>query len=295
MRQRLLNLARERGEEFERILVRFGTERLLYRLSLSPYRDTFVLKGALLFAVWGGSPHRLTRDADFLGYGTADPARLEAMVREICSGGDLEEDGVRFDAATVRAVEIREADAYGGIRVSLRGDLAGARLSLQMDVGFGDAIRPEVQEIELPTLLPLPAPKLRAYPPEAVIAEKFETLVRFGLATTRVKDLYDLWFLASRLPFEGTRVVDAIGATFARRGTALPESTPAALSRRFADDPARTAQWRAFLGRTALPESPQPALGDAVNLVRVFLMPPAEASSGGRPFTLRWSPGGPWE
>lgn len=291
VRQRLLNLSRERGVDFNSLLTRYGNERLLYRLARSRYHDQFVLKGAMLFETWSESPHRATRDVDLLGFGDPTLGHIEAVFRELCTV-EVEPDGIRMLEDTVRAEDIRDQQEYGGVRVRLVADLGGARIPLQVDIGFGDVVVPKIEEADFPTLLDSPAPHLRTYPREAVVAEKFEAMVSLGVINTRMKDFYDLWELARSFPFAGDPLSQAIAATFARRGTPLPSATPVALSAEFTKEPAKQQQWAAFLRRTGLPGDV--ALHDVAELLRRFLVPPALAAAGNEPFRLRWLPGGDW-
>ena len=173
VRDRLLELARQRNQDFQLILTRYGLERFLYRLSQSEYRDRFILKGAMLFTLWGDQAHRPTRDVDFLGFGDSDEATLQEIFRTLCKV-PVEDDGLLFLADSVQVEQIRETTEYGGIRVTLLGTLAGARIPIQADVGFGDAVTPEPEQVEYPTLLEYPAPCLRVYPRETVVAEKYQ-------------------------------------------------------------------------------------------------------------------------
>ena len=188
---------------------------------------------------------------------------------------------------------MREHDAYQGVRVALEARLAGARLFVQVDVGFGDVIVPSAPRIAYPTLLEFPAPQLRAYPRETVVAEKFQTLVRFAALTSRMKDLYDLWALATLFGFEGQVLAKAIRATFVRRQTPIPQETPAALTPAFAADPTKQTQWSGFLRRTAMSRTPDP-LPLVLAQIGTFLMPPTTAIAKDVPFGEWWTPGGPW-
>ena len=201
VRQRLLNRARERSEDFNHLLTRYANERLLFRLAESAHRDEFVLKGATLFELWHDAVYRATRDVDLLGFGEPAVERVQAVFRELCAV-DVEPDGLRFLEGSVRAERIRDAQEYGGVRVRLTADLDGARIALQVDIGFGDIVTPGVVEAEFPTLLDFPAPRLRTYPRETVVAEKFEAVVRLGIANTRMKDFYDLWAMATTFAFD---------------------------------------------------------------------------------------------
>jgi hypothetical protein len=251
---RLLNRARERREDFNLILSRYAVERLLYRLSISGARHQFVLKGALLFDLWFKLPHRLTRDADLLGFGPAEGAALIDTIRSVCTVET--DDGMVFDPATVTAVEIREDANYGGLRVRLQGLLGNARCPVQLDVGYGDAVTPEPDDVDLPTLLnDLPAPHMRVYPRETVIAEKLEAIVSLGMVNSRMKDYFDLHALFREQATDAGDLTRAVAATFQRRGTPLPSDLPLGLTREFALDAQKQAQWRAFLNKNRL-ESP---------------------------------------
>lgn len=244
VRQRLLNLAHARGQPMELLLTRYALERLLYRLSVSPHRERFVLKGAMLLATWFDEPHRATRDVDLLGFGDAAEDALLGTFREIMA---VEvDDGVSFDLNGLRIEAIREEVEYGGSRIRTTAALAGARIPITVDIGFGDAVEPGVEDIDLPVLLDMPSPHLRAYPPETVIAEKFHAMVVLGRANSRMKDYYDVWMLTSAFDIEHERLRRAIVATFARRSTVIPAQVPDGLSDSFATDPGKQRQWDAF-------------------------------------------------
>jgi predicted nucleotidyltransferase component of viral defense system len=245
VRQRLLNLAHARGQPMDLLLTRYALERLLHRLSLSPHRERFVLKGAMLLVTWFDEPHRATRDVDLLGFGDAAEDTLLTTFREIMS---IEaEDGIHFDLKSLRIEAIREELEYGGSRLRTTAALAGARIPITVDIGFGDAIAPGAQDVNLPVLLGMPSPHLRTYPPETVIAEKVHAMVALGRANSRMKDYYDVWMLTSAFDLNPERMRLAIAATFSRRNTVIPSQVPDGLSDEFADDPARQRQWNAFV------------------------------------------------
>lgn len=272
LRGRLLNKARAEGEEFQRLLTRYALERLLYRLSHSEHKKRFVLKGALLFSAWTARPHRSTRDLDLLGFGEPSIEAIKASFGDICRI-PAEEDGLNFDVDTIAAREIREENEYGGIRVTLTASLAGARIPLQVDVGFGDTITPPASEVDYPTLLDLPAPRVLVYPPETVVAEKLEALVTLGMDNSRMKDFYDLWVLSREFPMDRVVLAAAIRATFARRLTPLPQDVPVALTGAFASDLAKQVQWKAFVRRSLGPTEAAPSLTDIIPHLSLFLMP----------------------
>ena len=260
IRQRLLNHAKQVGEEFQLTLDRYAVERLLYRLSISRHRDDFLLKGAMLFRHWFDQEHRPTRDADFLGFGSPDPARVEAIIRELCA---IEiDDGLVFDLSDLDVTEIRETARYDGLRVNLRARLGTATCLVQWDIGFGDAVTPGPEDAELPTLLEdLPTPSLRIYPRQTVFAEKLEAIVVLGMANSRMKDYFDLLSLAREGRLDPAKLRNAVSATFERRDTPMPSSLPVGLTADFASDNAKQRQWRAFLDRGRLEA---PALSEVV-------------------------------
>ena len=292
VRRRLLNRTRERGEDFNLILTRYALERLLYRLAQSQYADRFVLKGAMLFAVWADRVYRPTRDLDLLGYGDSSRQMLTKVFQEICLT-DVEPDGLVFNASSVRMSEIREDQEYGGYRVQLVAYLANAQINLQIDIGFGDVVRPKAEEIDYPTLLDFPAPRVWAYPRETVVAEKLQAMVDLGIVNTRMKDFYDLWVIASQFSFYGPSLAEAIKATFVRRGTQIPSDVPIALSEAFLQDPGKTTQWKAFLRRTGLEEWGAD-LSQVITKLRAFLIPPMLAALKDEALTQSWVDGGPW-
>ena len=288
-----MNIARRNGEDFQFVLTRYGVERILYRLARSPYVDAFVLKGAVLFQLWSGQMHRPTRDLDLLGHGEPSAERMERIFRELCHHG-VQEDGLNYLSESVRAEQIRQDDRYQGIRLRLLARLGNARIPLQIDIGFGDAVTPAPEEIEYPTLLDFPAPSLRAYRRETVVAEKFQAMVMLGLANTRMKDLFDLWTLARQFAFQGPTLTQAIQATFSRRQTALPERAPVAMTPEFYDDRTTRMQWQAFLRKGHLME-PVVQLSLVASVLEGFLMPPTSALRMGQDFHFHWPVGGPWQ
>ena len=283
---RLLTLAKQRGDDYNLLLNRFGMERLLTRISISPHAERFLLKGALLFALWYDNPHRPTRDADLLGFGPDDEANLIATFREIAAM-DLG-DGIVFDPDSVKADAIREDNTYGGTRITLVARIGSARCALQIDVGFGDAVTPGPQTVAYPTLLgDFPAPTLRVYPVYTVIAEKYQAMVMLGQANSRMKDFFDLAVIARRTELDGATLAAAIAATFARRQTALPIERPLALTKQFSADTAKLRQWQAFLNKNRIEAA---SLGDTVALLDDLLWPPTEVAAAGSQATATWRP-----
>jgi hypothetical protein len=260
-------------------------ERLLARVSASAHADRFLLKGALLFALWYETPHRPTKDADLLGFGPDDAANLISTFRDVTSI-DLG-DAVVFDPESVRAGAIREDNTYGGTRISLVGRIGSARCALQIDVGFGDAVTPEPQTAIYPTLLDdFEAPRLRVYPVYTVIAEKYQAMVMLGYTNTRMKDFFDLEVIARRTELDGAMLAAAIAATFSRRQTAVPAEVPVALTAQFSEAAAKRRQWQAFLGKNRIAASD---LNDVVELLADLLWPPTQVAAANSPATAMWN------
>lgn len=268
IRQRLLNRARQEQEPFDAVLNRFGRERLLYRIGISEYRQQFLLKGAMLFALWYDMPHRPTRDMDLLGFGAGELYVLERVFREITQ--QPVDDGLRF-SETVKAVETRKEADYAGARVTVMATLEQARIPLQIDIGFGDLVTPAAEQINYPVLLDdLSPPRLGAYPVYTVVAEKLQAIVSLGMVNTRLKDYFDLQVLLEREQLDEEVLAAAIRRTFAVRSTPLPQEVPLGLSPEFADDFGKQAQWWAFLRANELVEVP---LSDVVERLSTWLMP----------------------
>ena len=280
---RLLSLAKQRGDDYNLVLNRFGLERLLYRLSNSPHADRFLLKGALLFAYWYDEQHRPTRDADLLGFGQDDAEHLVAIFREVAA---IEmTDGIVFEPDSVRADEIREDNTYGGTRINLVGRINAARCSLQIDIGFGDAVTPTAETVTFPTLLnDFQAPMLKVYPIYTVIAEKYQAMVLLGLANSRMKDFYDLAVIARRTDLDGKTLTEAIAATFDRRNSPLPVVRPLALTDQFSKDAGKQRQWQAFLKKNRIEGA---SLEVTVELLERLLWQPTEVA-GGKGIPLEW-------
>lgn len=274
VRARLLRLSKENRQSFDLVLTRFALERLLFRLSQSPHADRFVLKGAMLMMSWFNDPHRGTRDLDLLGFGDPSEDAMLATFRDILSL-DVE-DGVVFAPETLRVERIREELEYGGLRLRAIASVGGARINLTIDIGFGDALEPGAEVVDYPVMLDLPAPRLRAYARETVIAEKFQAMVALGRANSRMKDFYDVWVLSRSFTFNDDRLAQAIAATFARRETAIPTELPDALSSAFAADEQKQRQWRAFVEDVSADPGP---LSSVTEDLAVFLMPHVSRAS----------------
>lgn len=269
VRARLLAIAKAGNSVFEAVLVRFALERLLYRLSISPHSDRFVLKGALLFNLWYDMPHRTTRDTDLLGFGPSDLESLRQVFAEVASIDA--DDGIFFNPSTVTAEEIRHDANYAGARVLIESVTAKARCKSQVDIGFGDIVIPGPVLATYPVLLSdLPAPSLKTYPVYTVIAEKFHAIVMLGMNNSRLKDYLDLWVLLTRESLDPNVLAESIAATFARRDTTVPTNLPIGLVDEFAEDKTRQALWRRFLEKNQLDNTP---LLSVIQAIRTELSP----------------------
>lgn len=293
VRARLLQLSKTQNKDFNYILTKYGLERLLFRLSCSNYATKFVLKGAMLFGYWTNLPHRTTRDVDLLSFGSPDLEQLEQIFGDIC---DLEvpDDGITFSGEMSKAERIKEDQEYEGARLHIQGFLGRAKIHLQIDIGFGDVITPDTEDITLPTLLDgFFSPLLRAYPRDTVVAEKLEAMVDLGLGNTRLKDFFDLLFLCENFPFEGNTLCKAVQATFSRRNTEIPSGEPIALTSAFAEDDLKQQQWKAFLKKANIVHE-QRNLPEVIDALKPFLLPLLDAVHQGCHWESKWDAGGSW-
>jgi len=288
VKQRLLNLAVANGEDFNLVQVRYATERLLYRMSVSRHANAFLLKGAMLFVLWENHPHRPTRDMDLLFLATHDREELESIFREVAAV-EVTPDGLRFDGDSVQADEIREDNAYGGIRVKLPAYMGTARIPLQIDIGLGDAVHPEPEWTEFTTLLDFPAPRIRPYPIYSVVAEKFQAMVELGIHNSRMKDYFDILHLQRHFDFKGADLQEAMRKTFQRRRTALPAGLPEGLDEPFWKPAQKQIQWTAFLRKNNL--FVEQSLEKVCAEIATFVLPAIPTAS----LALKWLPGKGWQ
>ncbi|PYS47479.1 MAG: nucleotidyl transferase AbiEii/AbiGii toxin family protein [Acidobacteria bacterium] len=265
VRQKLLNEAHHQMRPFQELLQYFAMERFLYRLSISPHRDHFILKGALLMTAWHAPQARPTVDIDLAGRTSNDPEHIRRIIQEICSI-EVSPDGIHFDPATVKVARIKEDAEYEGVRARSQATLSRARIEMQIDIGFGDIVVPKPRSLEYPVILNFPAPVLLGYPRETVIAEKLQALTMLGILNSRLKDYFDIWLLSRLYSFEGATLADAIRATFENRSTPV-DPEPPGLTEIYSSDPARLRQWSAFQRRNRISTAPE-TLPHLVQLVR---------------------------
>jgi len=264
-------------------------ERFLYRLSRSAHAERFILKGALMLRVWRSPQFRPTMDIDMLGRTSCEKANILSQIREIMEA-DVDQDGLTFPSDSIQAERITEDAEYEGIRVRFLGTLGTARISMQIDIGFGDIIHPGPEMAELPTLLDSPAPRLLCYSRESAIAEKFEAMVSLGILNSRMKDFYDIWLLSRQFDFDGKKLAEAIRLTFEQRGTVLTVPIDS-FSRDFAEG--KQNQWTAFRKRLQQEHTPA-SFQEVTSAVATFLSPLATSISKKSVAPNTWTASGPW-
>jgi hypothetical protein len=289
--QRLLNKAKESSRPFNELLQHFAIERVLYRLSKSHQAQKFTLKGALMLSAWSGQVSRPTLDIDLLGKIDNSVEGIVAAMKDTCLV-NVEADGMSFDPETVRGVRITEDAEYGGVRARLRGGLGNARVSLQVDIGFGDVIVPRPGKVVYPVLLDFPPPELNGYTMESTITEKFQAMVRLGVLNSRMKDFYDIWWLSRNFDFSGKILAEAIRKTFENRKTAI-SADPAAFEKSFVEDGDKKLQWRGFIRKANLRNAPE-TFGDVAAAIRAFLGPLVSSLANNQSFLSTWKAPGPW-
>lgn len=290
--QRLLKKSKESARPFNELFQYYAIERFLYRLSRSSYAEKFILKGALMLMVWELRAYRSTMDIDMLGKMKNSTDAITAMVRDVCLQ-DVEPDGIVFDPNSVRGQVITEDADYEGVRLHFRGSLDTARITIQLDVGFGDVVIPSAEMMSYPTILDLPAPQIRAYSKESTIAEKFEAMVRRGIMNSRMKDFWDIRMLSRQFDFDGKTLAAAIAETFAARHTAIP-ADPVAFTEAFIQDKTKQSQWKAFLRKNRMVGAPD-TFEEAVNAVSLFLRPVLEGLVHDQSGPVIWKAPGPWQ
>jgi hypothetical protein len=293
IRAKLLNYAKTNGEDFNRTLIRYGIERFLFRLSQHASHGRFILKGAMLFITWPEGVYRPTGDLDLLASGSPDPASVKVVIAEICAISEPG-DALIFDSESIVVDAMREDEKYQGVRISMIARLDNVKIHLQIDVGFGDAVHPQPKKITFPCLLSgMLVPEILAYPPETVVAEKFEAMVRFGEADGRLKDFNDIWAIMTTFEFDMPTLVQALSGTFKRRETELPSEIPFALTAAFGELAEKQKMWDAFLKRNP-PAVPPPTLDELLKDLRRFIGPVLNAAAAPGNARGTWDPTRGW-
>jgi len=290
VRNRLLSMARQSGKPFQSLLTHYGLERFLFRLSRSPLKEKFILKGGLLLVGMGLPLARTTRDIDFLGLMPGDIDSVGGFIREI--GSVALNDGLVYEFDDLSIESMSDAE-YPGIRLKFNAWLGKARIPMQVDVGFGDVMVPAAREMTFPTLLDMEPPVVKAYSVETIVAEKFEAALDLADLNSRMKDFYDIWMICREYPFHGVTLQEAITATCQRRATPL-YSQAQIFSKEFAARSDKRTQWTTFLRKAQIPD-----ISDDFSIImegiRTFLYPISEASEKRKRFEKEWPAGGPWQ
>ena len=279
VRARLFNLSKATNRNFDAVLLQYFQERLLYRLSISPYKLNFILKGALLFLIYDIPVSRPTKDIDFLWVDSSNTEKnLLHIMKEVISIKD--KDGVRFDTESLDSEIIKEDADYQGIRIFCKVFLEQAYRRIHFDIGFGNIIVPNPLSLDFPVLLSdMSCPKLIAYTPESAMAEKFEAIVKLGFTTSRMKDFYDIYHMANHRSFNSTILKEAIQTTFINRKTKLLNRT-LIYSDEFINDPLKNKQWKAFLRRMDI--NIDLSFYDCINCIKTFIEPLFEENNNNK-------------
>jgi hypothetical protein len=289
IRQRLFNQSKSEKRPFNEFLQYYAMERFLYRLSRSGYVEQFILKGAMMLRAWRSPEFRPTMDIDLLGKSSHEVAYILKQIKEILAV-NVETDGLIFNPASVRSDPIDEDANYHGIRIRFQGLLDSARITLQIDIGFGDVVYPKPEMLDLPTILDSPVPRLFCYSRESAIAEKFEAMIKLGVLNSRMKDFYDIWLLSQTFNFEAKTLAEAIRLTFHQRETSFPESI-AAFSEDFVR--AKQIQWKAYRDRIKQNQIPT-SFSEIAASIEGFLAPLVHALSTDDHWPESWEAPGPW-
>ena len=256
IKQKILNQAKISNRPFQELLQYYVMERFLYRLSVSEYKNNYILKGALMLRVWKAPESRPTKDIDLLGQTPNHPENIQRQMRTILVQKSIN-DGLRFDPDSIQTKSITEHNSYEGLRLHCWCYLGRTRVRLRIDIGFGDIVFPETTLVDFPPLLDIPHPKtmIRGYSRESVISEKTEVILSFGMLNSRMKDYYDIWFLSRHFSFQSNNLSQAIQKTCRQRETKI--TIPViGLSQEFASF--RQDMWTAFRKRneaTAMPKN----------------------------------------
>jgi predicted nucleotidyltransferase component of viral defense system len=288
---RLLHLSRSRNQLFNELLYIYANERFLYRLSISPYQSKFVLKGAMAILNLAFEHPRYTRDIDLLGFTDNSAQNIEEIIREICKI-DVKEDGLVFDPNSVQGEPIKETDEYSGVRVKFDANLGNAKITnLQVDVGVGDIVYPQPKEEEYRCLLDLPKAIIQIYPTEAILAEKIHALEKYGYINSRMKDIYDIWYIASNQKIDGETLCESLLLTFKNRQTSFPESL--VIFKEDYIDERRITAWGS-LGKKLQPGVDLHELTYVIDQLRMYLIPMMESLHQGKEFSFEWDPSKDW-
>ncbi len=293
IKARLKNKAQETNRPFAEVMQYYGMERFLYRFSKSKYADKFILKGALLFAVWQIPERRTTLDIDFLARFDNEVTTIEKVMKDVCDTS-VDPDGLNFDPQTVKGMKTKEDADYEGVRVKFTGFLDRAEIPMQIDVGFGDVVYPKTKVIDYPVILDFPKPHLNGYPQESVISEKFEAMIKLGLLNSRMKDFYDIWLMMRQFEFKGANIASAIRETFNNRKTEIPNKKPLFADEIYDEKSDRQTLWSAFLKKGDIQHAPE-TLSATAKEIENFLIEPIMALNENGNCDKTWKSPRGWE
>ena len=290
--QRLLDKAKKSGRSFNELLQYYTIERFIFRLAQSPFEEKYLLKGALMFFAWNTELPRPTKDVDLLGKIDNSLDTVIDSMKKICQQ-KVVQDGITFHPEAISATRITEDVEYEGVRVRIKGNLGTIRLSLQIDIGFGDEIVPKTTKFTYPTILGTPAPTIRGYSKESIISEKFQAMVKLGVLNSRMKDFYDIWLLSQQFDFNGKTLSTALRNTFDNRKTEII-SNPIVFQESFVSDKGKQKQWQAFIQRTRLTNAPK-SFTEVIAVTKTFISPVISTLADKKPFQKNWKAPGPWK
>ena len=289
--QRLLNAAKKSGRPFNELLQYYVIERFIFRLAQSSYEKNYLLKGALMFFAWNSKLPRPTKDVDLLGKIDNSLDVIIDSMKKICQQKVIQ-DGISFHSESISATRITEDVEYEGARVRIPGNLETIRLSIQIDIGFGDVIFPKAIKFDYPTILGSPSPSIRGYSKESIISEKFHAMVKRGVLNSRMKDFYDILWLSQQFHFKGQTLSSALRKTFENRKTEII-SNPVVLQESFASDKGKQDQWRAFIQRTKLRDVTE-NFTEVITELKTFISPIVSTLVDKKTFQKNWKAPGPW-
>ena len=291
IKSRLRNIAVAENLSFDYLLMLYMIERLLFRISISEYKESFILKGGLLLYTVLDNAARVTKDVDFLGKGlSVNIKTISEIFNKICA---IEaNDAIEFDTSSIKAEKIKEDADYEGIRLKITAYIDRSKKVLQFDIGFGDIIIPGPVDLDYPSLLNMESPRLKAYSLESVIAEKFEAMIYLANANSRMKDFYDIFSLSQKCDFKGKTLSAAIKETIVRRNTPVSDS-PTVFSKAFAEDKNKAVQWNAFKKR--INSKIDLSFYEVIDSIKEFLKPIYDSIIKDEAFVMNWSSKNKWK
>ena len=285
VKDRLKNQAIASGKTMQEVLIVYGLERTVYRLSISEYAPQFTLKGGIfLYALFDGEFVRATRDIDLLaGNISNDREDMKHIFENIFSIKC--DDALVYDLSSLEVINITEFKEYHGVQVSIMAYLDRTKVPVSIDIGFGDVIYPGRVKMEFPVLLNMNVPEIYAYSIYSVISEKFEAIVSLGNANSRYKDFYDIYILAIRYQLDGAELKEAIKETFEHRSTSLDDIV--AFDDNFAEKEIHQSRWQAFLKKKKALVNV--GFKEVIDLMRMLLVPIVQSIGDGSEFGGSWS------